>query len=125
MNERIEEGMKDDAIFNVDLESTETPAAVDNFSFDVTECEEGKNDIQGDYSVNKSNFMHKFVNKPNHQFFAVSESDSPRRMLSFFLEEQWKYVYHDFLRSRRKFWKRYLFNPWSIQVRLKTFLSLF
>ena len=51
MNERIEEGMKDDAIFNVDLESTETPAAVDNFSFDVTECEEGKNDIQGDNSV--------------------------------------------------------------------------
>ena len=125
LNERIEEGMKDDAIFNVDLESTETPAAVDNFSFDVTECEEGKNDIQGDYSVNKSNFMPKLVNKPNHQFFAVSESDSPRRMLSFFLEEQWKYVYHDFLRSRRKFWKRYLFNPWSIQVRLKTFLSLF
>ena len=48
--------------------------------------------------------------------FSVSESDAPRRMLSFFLEDQWKYVYHDFLRSRRKFWKRYLFNPWSMQV---------
>ena len=95
LNERIEEGMKDDAIFNVNLEISDpdrTPAAVDEFSFEVTENEEGKNDIH------------------------AAESEAPRRMISFFLEEQWKYVYHDFLRSRRKFWKRYLFNPWSVQV---------
>ena len=48
LNERVEEGMKDDAIFNVNLENTETPASVDNFTFEVTESEEGKNDIEGE-----------------------------------------------------------------------------
>ena len=118
LNERIEEGMKDDAIFNVNLESTETPAAVDKLCFEVTTNEEGKNDIQGELSrvgVKRSHLMKKLT-KFNRQCFAVSESEAPTKMLSFFLEEQWKYVYHDFLRSRRKFWKRYIFNPWSIHV---------
>ena len=48
LNERVEEGMKDDAIFNVNLENTETPASVENSTFEVTESEEGKNDIEGE-----------------------------------------------------------------------------
>ena len=48
LNERVEEGMKDDAIFNVNLENTETPASVDDFTFEVTESQEGKNDIEGE-----------------------------------------------------------------------------
>ena len=64
LNERIEEGMKDDAIFNVNLESTETPAAVDKLCFEVTTNEEGKNDIQGELSrvgVKRSHLMKKLT----------------------------------------------------------------
>ena len=52
LNGRVQEGMKDDAIFNVNIESNETPAAaVENFSFGVREME-GWNDIEGDNNRN-------------------------------------------------------------------------
>ena len=44
------------------------------------------------------------------------EGELKVQLLSFFLEDKWKYVHHDFLRARRRFWKKFLYVPWNLEV---------
>ena len=49
-------------------------------------------------------------------FEIVSSDASEHKMFSFFLADKWKFVLADLTQTRRRFWKRLLHNPWTVEV---------
>jgi hypothetical protein len=82
--------MKNDAILNVALDD-----------------EKSEGDFYFDLKLGKEKEKNNAI-KPS--------SEASSRMLTFFLEDKWKYVLHDHLRSRRMFWNRHLYNPRSLKM---------
>lgn len=64
-----------------------------------------------------SNFEVKLTD--DEKFEVIEQNINQMSTLTFFKETNWKFVYQDLMRKRRKLWKDYLINPWSIAMEQK------
>ena len=71
---------------------------------------------------NSNGFFHLLEDEEGKSKFQA-ENETPLRMLTVFKKEDWKFLYQDLLRSRRKLWKKFMVNPWSIKVEEKNAAS--